>query len=29
LVIDAYRPDVEQLVARHPEIDLSLWKNFG
>jgi hypothetical protein len=29
VVVAAYRPDVERLVARHPEIDLALWKNFG
>ncbi len=26
---DLYRPDVERLVAAHPEIDLDLWPNFG
>ena len=29
VVVETYRPDVERLVARHPEIDLALWKNFG
>ena len=27
-LVDAYRADVERLVARYPEIDMSLWKNF-
>ena len=26
---ELYAPDVEQLVARYPEIDLRLWPNFG
>jgi len=29
LLVAAYGPDVERLAARHPEIDLSLWENFG
>jgi hypothetical protein len=29
LLIEAYRPDVELLAANHPEIDVSLWKNFS
>jgi hypothetical protein len=29
LLVDAYRRDVDQLAARHPEIDVSLWKNFA
>jgi hypothetical protein len=29
ILVATYRPDVEQLVARHPELDVALWENFG
>jgi hypothetical protein len=29
LLVDAYRDDVERLVARRPEIDVALWKSFA